>query len=245
MQQNRLYHDLAYLWPIISPPQEYAVEAWHCGRALRNKLGPGEFHILELGVGGGHNLSHLTREFRATAVDISEEMLSLSRQLNPGVAHVQGDMRSIRLGHTFDAVLVHDAIIYMLTEGDLRDTLGTARAHLRPGGVLLLVPDWFQEDFHGPSVEHWTRQTEDLELTFVEYAHDPDPTDTTMESVFVYFIREGGELRVEMDRHITGLFPSDTWLRLLREAGFEPERLSYPAYEGGYGGNLLVGVLPD
>ena len=243
MQQNRLYHDLAYLWPIISPPQEYAVEAWYCSRALRSKLGPGDLHILELGVGGGHNLSHLTRDFRATAVDISEEMLALSRELNPGVVHFQGDMRTVRLGRTFDAVLVHDAIIYMLTEEDLSNTFATARAHLQPGGVLLLAPDWFKEDFSSPSVEHWTRQADGMELTFVEYAHDPDPTDTTMESIFVYFIREGGELRVEMDRHITGLFPSDTWLRMLRGGGFVPERLSYPPYEGGYGGNLLVGVL--
>ncbi len=243
LQQNRLYHELAYLWPIISPPEEYLVEAWHCIQALRSKLGPGQFHILELGVGGGHNLSHLTRDFRATAVDISEEMLALSRKLNPGVAHFQGDMRNVRLGNTFDAVLIHDAIIYMLTEEDLRATFATAKAHLRPGGVLLVAPDWFKEAFTSPSVSQWTRYTEELELTFMEYAHDPDPTDTTMESIFIYFIKQGGELRVEMDRHITGLFPSNTWMELLEEAGFLAERLSYPAYEGGYGGNLLVGVL--
>ena len=243
MQHNRLYHDLAYLWPIISPPEEYMVEAWHCQQALQSKLGPGEFHILELGVGGGHNLSHLTGEFTATAVDISEDMLALSRKLNPGVIHLQGDMRTVRLGRIFDAVLVHDAIIYMLTEEDLKATFATAKAHLRPGGVLLVAPDWFQENFTSPSVSHWTRNTEDLELTFVEYAHDPDPTDTTMESVFIYFIKEGGELRVELDRHVTGLFPSRTWLRLLGEAGFLAEQLSYPPYEGGYGGNLLVGVF--
>ena len=52
-------------------------------------------------------------------------------------------MRSIRLGRTFKAVLIHDAISYMLTEGDLGDAFGTARAHLEPGGVLIVAPDWF------------------------------------------------------------------------------------------------------
>jgi len=30
-----------------------------------------------------------------------------------------------------------------------------------------------------------------------------------------------GSVRVEHDRHIEGLFPRATWLRLLRDAGFE------------------------
>ena len=131
--QNRLYDDLAYLWPVISPPEDYAAEAVYWRRALREKLGPGRHHVLELGVGGGHNLSHLTPYFQATAVDLSPRMLALSEKLNPGVEHHLGDMRTVRLGRKFDAVLVHDAISYMLNEDDLRATFATARYHLRPG----------------------------------------------------------------------------------------------------------------
>ena len=60
MPTARLYYELAYLWPIISPPEEYAEEAGHWHDAIRGKLGPGRHQLLELGVGGGHNLSHLT-----------------------------------------------------------------------------------------------------------------------------------------------------------------------------------------
>ena len=49
-------------------------------------------------------------------------------------------MRTVRLGRTFDAVLVHDAIDYMTTEADLRAAVETAYAHCRPG-VALFVPD--------------------------------------------------------------------------------------------------------
>ena len=83
VQDTLLYNRLAYLWPAISPPEEYAVEADDWRRALRNYLGPGRHRLLELGVGGGHNLSHLTAEFDAVAVDISPNMLELSRRLNP------------------------------------------------------------------------------------------------------------------------------------------------------------------
>jgi len=54
----RLYHELAYLWPIISAPEEYLREAicWH--EVLQHKLRPGKHHILELRVGAGLNLFH-------------------------------------------------------------------------------------------------------------------------------------------------------------------------------------------
>jgi SAM-dependent methyltransferase len=243
LKQNRLYNDLAYLWPVISPPEEYSLEAWHLREALRAKLGPGRHNLLELGVGGGHVLSHLASEFQATAVDISEQMLALSRQLNPEVEHHLGDMRSVRLGRTFHAVLAHDAITYMLSEDDLRAAFATARAHLEPGGVFIAVPDWFRETFEGTSVHHWIKQKDALEVTLIEYVHDPDPTDTTIESILFFLLQEHGQLQIEQDQHITGLFPLNTWLHLMSEAGFQVEEIRYPAYEGGYGGNLLVGVL--
>jgi hypothetical protein len=68
----RLYTDeFAGYWPLMSPPEQYAREAEICRDALRRRLGPGRHDVLELGVGGGHNMSHLTGDFRFTAVDLS------------------------------------------------------------------------------------------------------------------------------------------------------------------------------
>ena len=242
LQRNRLYGDLAFLWPLISPPEDHADEARLWRDVLRSKLGPGKHEILELGVGGGHNLSHLAGEFQATGIDSSQEMLDLSAKLNPNICHHLGDMRSVRLGRTFKAVLVHDAISYMLTADDLRSTFSTARAHLEPGGALVVAPEWFSETFIGTSVLHWNRKKGDMEITVIEYLHDPDPADSTIESVFFYILKERGSLRIEQDRHVTGLFPEATWLELMKEAGFVVEKHSYPPHDGGYGGCLLVGV---
>ena len=111
-----MYGDLAELWPLISAPEDNAHEASYWRRALRSKLGPGRHSLLELGVGGGNNLSHLTDDFDATAVDLSPGMLVHSQRLNPSVEHHVGDMRTVRLGRKFDAVIAHGAIGYMLTE---------------------------------------------------------------------------------------------------------------------------------
>src|SRR6266704_3624119 len=111
----RLYQDLAAWWPLISPPEEYADEAAFAARVL-NQAGLPVREVLELGSGGGHCASHLTPGFTMTLVDLSAGMLAVSRRLNPDCAHVEADMRTVRLGRDFDAVFVHDAVDYMTTE---------------------------------------------------------------------------------------------------------------------------------
>lgn len=242
MKLNRMYDEFAHLWTLISAPEDYASEARYWRDVLWAKLGPGRHEILELGVGGGNNLWHLTEYFQATAVDLSEKMLENSIRLNPGVKHHVGDMRSIRLGKKFKAVLIHDAISYMLTEEDLKLTFATASVHLEPNGVLVMAPDYFRETFEGPRVSHTTRSNGHTELTHIDYCYDPDPTDTRVESIMFYIIREAGELRIEQDRHVLGLFPMQTWLALMSEAGFVVEKWPF-IHDDGREACLLVGLL--
>ena len=234
---------MAYLWPIISPPEEYGSEAAFFGDVIREELGPGRHKLLELGVGGGHNLSHLTDDFDCTAVDLSPAMLALSKGLNPGVEHHVGDMRNIRLERTFDTVLVHDSASYLLTEQDLTETFATAAVHLRPGGVLMVAPDWFQETFPDGWVYNWDRQQGDMEINIQEVMVDPDPSDTQVESTYTYTIKKAGVTTVEVDTHITGLFSIQTWSDLMGQAGFRVEVRTLPPNEGGYGSWLFTGVM--
>ena len=96
------------------------------------------------------------------------------------------------------------------------------------------------ETFTPPCIAHETRRAGGAELTYVEYSTDPDPSDTEIETAYVFFFRENGQLRVEVDRHTTGLFPVGTWERLLQESGFAPERLDYPFSEHGAATYLWV-----
>ena len=60
--------------------------------------------LLELGSGGGNNASYLKARFQMVLVDRSSGMLAVSRALNPECEHVEGDMRTVRLGRQFDGV---------------------------------------------------------------------------------------------------------------------------------------------
>jgi len=237
---NRLYGDLAHLWPLVSPPSDYADEAPNWSQVLRERLGPGRHTLLELGCGGGHLLFHLTADFEATAVDISPEMLKNSMRLNPSVDHHLGDMRTVRLGRTFRAVIIHDAVDYMLTESDLRAAFATAAAHLEQGGVLIVTPDDFRETFRDCRVSSETHSQGTWDLTLIQFDHDPDPSDTMTETLMAFLVRDGGRLTLELDRHILGLFPTATWLSLMDEAGFDVERRRCPWRETEF--VMLVGT---
>jgi hypothetical protein len=157
-----------------------------------------------------------------TLTDLSPRMLAVSARLNPNCEHVQGDMRSLRLGRVFDAVLVHDAVCYLTTEGDLRQAMETAFVHCRPGGAAIFAPDHVRELF-AEGVEMDGHDAAGRALRYLMWTWDPDPGDETYVVDFAYLLREEGQpMRSVYDRHVCGLFGRATWLRLLKEVGFQP-----------------------
>jgi SAM-dependent methyltransferase len=239
MRPLKLYEELAVWWPLFSPPEEYADEAAYFIQILQVTRSPPPNTIVEFGSGAGGNAYYLKDHFAMTLVDLAPDMLNVSRELNPECEHLVGDMRSVRLERRFDAVFVHDAIMYMTTEEDLRRAIETAFVHLEPGGVALLVPDCVRETFE-PLTEHGGRDGDGRSLRYLEWDFDPDPTDTTYTVHFALLLRVGDDVRVEHDRHTEGLFARSDWLRLLREAGFQPETVTDP-----YGRDVFIALKPE
>lgn len=236
---TKLYHELAAWWPLLSAPADYAEAAAFYHQVITAGRVPPPHTLVEFGSGGGNTASHLKRHFELTLVDLSPEMLAVSRALNPDCAHVAGDMRYVRLGRQFDAVLIHDAIVYMTTVLDLRSALATAFAHCRPGGVALFAPDYVRETF-APATAHGGEDGPQRSLRYLEWTYDPDPNDTAYTVDFAYLLREpDGSTRAVHDRHTCGVFTRAEWLRLLAEVGFQPQALDAPG-----GVEVFVGAKP-
>jgi SAM-dependent methyltransferase len=227
----RIYTDLAEWWPMISPPREYTEEAATLATIIDRAVAPiigsagRRAEVLDLGSGGGHVAVHLKHRFSLTLVDISEPMLAVSAQLNPECAHARADMRTVRLGRTFDAVLVHDAIDYIIGTADLRRVVETAAAHCRPGGVALFVPDYVKDTFSeltgagGGGVDAAGRTA-----SFSERTWDPDPADDWVQADYEFVLRTAdGDEKVVVESHRLSAFSRSTWRSLLAEAGFHPD----------------------
>lgn len=239
----KLYDQLSSWWPLLSPPADYAEESDFYAKQLLAAGDAPARTLLELGSGGGNNASFMKKHFAMTLADLSPGMLAWSRELNPECEHIQGDMRTLRLGRLFDRVFIHDAIVYMTTIDDLRSALETAAVHCRPGGAALFAPDHVRENFQ-PGTDHGGVDDASRGFRFLEWTSDPDPADMTYTVDYACLLREtDGTVRVEHDRHIEGLFARSEWLRLLDEAGFDARCVPYDHSElepGSY--EVFVGV---
>jgi SAM-dependent methyltransferase len=239
----RVYSDLAGWWPLISPPEEYTGEAGHLAGVF-GTAGIRVSDVLDLGSGGGGIAVHLKDRLAMTLVDLADEMLDVSRRLNPECEHVRGDMRTVRLGRTFDAVLVHDAIDYMTTEDDLRQVIGTAFVHCRPGGVAVFVPDHVADTFQPYSGGGGGSDASGRQASFTEWTWDPDPADDWIQAEYEFVLRDAdATVRVVSEAHRLGAFSLATWLRLLSDAGFGA--VTAESSPAGMRGSLFVAHRAD
>lgn len=232
----KMYSELASWWPLLSSPADYAEEAASFLAMMEIDAGTRPT-LLELGSGGGNLASHLKPHVAATLSDVSPQMLAVSRQLNPELEHVEGDMRSVRLGRTFDIILIHDAIMYCTSAEELHDAVATAAIHCRPGGLVIVAPDCVRETFEPETSTGGEDGPDGRALRYMEWSWDPDPSDDTCVVTYTIVTRDAdGELRVELDRHFEGLLPEATFL-----AAFAKARLSVRVVHDAWERHVFVG----
>jgi SAM-dependent methyltransferase len=225
--QPLLYGELVPWYRLIDPVADHADEAAAYVAMLARAGAPAGGTLLELGAGAGGNASFIKQRFRCTLTDISPEMQALSRAINPDCEHLPGDMRTLRLGRAFDAVLVHDAVAYMTTRADLAAAAATAFAHTRPGGAALFAPDYVRETFSEKADLH-AGDDGARSLRCLEWAWDPDPADDTYVVEYAFLLRDGNDIKAVHDRHVEGLFARSVWVDVLTEAGYRVELVDRP-----------------
>jgi SAM-dependent methyltransferase len=239
-----MYSEIAEWWPLLSSPEEYEEEAPFFTRTLIEASDEPPKTVLELGSGGGNNASYMKKDFEMTLVDLSPQMLEVSKRLNPDCEHVVGDMRTVRLGREFDAVFVHDAIDYMTSTADLAAAVETAFVHTRPGGAAMFCPDHIRENFK-PSTEHGGSDGDGRGLRYLQWTWDPDPDDSRYTTDYAYLMRDpDGSVRSLHDRHECGLFGAEEWKSIVEDAGYVPELVPFVHSEVEEDLVVIVGTKP-
>lgn len=127
--------------------KDYAAECDLVERVFRQYGQAPIQRVLDLGCGTGRHTELLAaRGYDVVGVDRSPEMLRLAQQ-GAQARFVQSDITTLHLDETFDAVVVMFAVLgYLSDNASVEAALQTARAHLRPGGLL------FADAWYGPAV---------------------------------------------------------------------------------------------
>jgi SAM-dependent methyltransferase len=140
----RIY-DLLYVGSGI---KDYPAEAAELHRIIQDAA-PGARSLLDVACGTGADLAELRQWYTVEGMDLSPAMLEMARRRLPDVPLHTGDMRTLDLGKSFDAVLcLFSSIAYVTDPSELRSTVARLARHVRPGGVLIL-DGWIRpEEWH-------------------------------------------------------------------------------------------------
>jgi SAM-dependent methyltransferase len=144
-EKSAQIYDLLYVGSGI---KDYPAEAAELHRIIQDAF-PSARSLLDVACGTGADLAELRRWYTVEGVDLSPAMLKVARQRLPDIPLHAGDMRTLDLGKSFDAVLcLFSSIGYITEPSELRSTVARLAAHVGPGGVLIL-DGWIRpEDWH-------------------------------------------------------------------------------------------------
>jgi SAM-dependent methyltransferase len=147
------FHKYSAYYDLLYADKDYQAEAEYVAGRLRGANAQAR-SILELGSGTGRHGGVLAAMgFDVYGIEKSSEMASIARPVEasadqPGSFTFEvGDLRVVRMGRTFDAVVsLFHVISYQTTNEDIAAAFRTAAEHLEPGGLFLF------DVWHGPAV---------------------------------------------------------------------------------------------
>ncbi|MGQ0842197.1 class I SAM-dependent methyltransferase [Actinokineospora sp.] len=218
--------------------KDYGAEAEDVAKLIRDRK-PDAASLLDVAAGTGAHLRRFGELFdHVEGVELSESMVAFGRARYPDLVQHQGDMRSFAIDGRFDSVTcMFSSIGHVGTVDDLDATLACFAAHLNPGGVVVVEPWWFPENFLDGYVAGGVVTTPDGR-TIARVSHSSREGDQT--KITVHFVIADAERGL---RHVTEvglltLFTQEQYEAAFRKAGIAVEHLD----GGPLGRGLFLGI---
>lgn len=225
----------AAAYDLLYADKDYGAECDLIEAAFREFGEGGIGRLVDLGCGtGGHAVPLAMRGYEVVGVDRSEAMLARARRkaVTAGVAArtswIAADLASAAVAPPADGALMMFAVLgYQETPAQAHGALAAACRSVRVGGLLIL------DAWYGPAVQHlgpgprWRMVEEGAERVIRLAESDLDTVARTCTVSFRLLRLAGDRLVSEtVERHRVRYFFRDELAAMLREAGFELQRLS-------------------
>src|SRR5919107_548502 len=114
-----MYTRSAQLYDVLYHFKNYHAESEKLHSLIRQH-NPSAKTLIDVACGTGKHLECLRRYYRVEGLDLSRELLDITRERCPEVTLHQDDMLTFSLGHNFDVVTcLFSAIAYVKTKANL------------------------------------------------------------------------------------------------------------------------------
>lgn len=183
-------------------------------------------NVLELGCGTGNLAQHLAAHFNSyLGIDLSEHMLQLARDKNPGVHFMQADMRGFSTEQHFDLALITGrSTSYLMSDTDLVNTFHAIFRALHPKAHLIF--DCIDADRFLPYIDRNPRVTHNAtvgDLAFRRKSHwfiENKEGNLVNWTADYYKLQQEAEVKLGQDHVIFKTFTQEEIRKLLNESGF-------------------------
>jgi dTDP-3-amino-3,4,6-trideoxy-alpha-D-glucopyranose N,N-dimethyltransferase len=197
--------------------KDYRAEAAELDRLIKESC-PTARMLLDVACGTGAHLAELSTRYEVEGADLSPAMLAVARARLPGIPLHQADMRTLDLGHTFDAVIcLFSSIGYVTDPSEMRSTVARLAAHVAPGGVLIL-DGWVRPDEWRESFRPEPDIARDEKMLVVRLAHsrrDGNVTELDMH----HLVQTAERVDYFVERHRLALTPTADYMSAMEAAG--------------------------
>lgn len=201
--------------------KDYAAEATQLHSIIQERH-PAAQTLLDVACGTGRHLEHLRSLYRVEGLDISQRLLDVARERNPGVRFHEGDMRIFRLGRRFDVVTcLFSAIGFATTPEELHSAVHTITDHLATGGLAIIEPWLSIDDILAETVFATFVDQEDLKVARINPPIEVEGRRGVL--TFHYLVGTPRGVEYFTERLETGLFTDEEYRVALTQAALDVE----------------------
>jgi SAM-dependent methyltransferase len=226
--------EYASAYDLLYKDKNYGLESAFVHSLVQRHM-PVARSLLDLGAGTGrHDVEFCRLGYEVSGVERSVEMLQTARGSAAAMRRVspdltlptfsQGDIRSVRLGRTFDlATSLFHVMGYLGSNEDLRAGFETAKQHVRQGGLFIF------DFWYGPAVltERPAVRVKRLEDGSIDVTRIAEPVLKTAENMvevhYEMFVRRKADNHLQLirERHDMRYFslPEIRWIA--EQAGWQ------------------------
>lgn len=191
------YYDMLY------QDKDYVAEAEYIASLLERFDVLGK-RLLEFGSGTGkHGRLLAKRGYEVTGIERSAEMVARA-EAAPGFSSQQGDICTVQLGQTFDAVLsLFHVVSYQTTNDAVQAVFARAAEHLEPGG-LFVFDVWYSPAVYARKPEMRLKRMADEALEITRIAEPVlHPNENRVDVNYTIFARDlaSGVVEIMTETH--------------------------------------------
>jgi SAM-dependent methyltransferase len=193
--------------------------------------------VLDVGCATGDHAAAIARlgKCEAWGIDLDRALVAQAKRKHRAHRFLAEDMRRARLGRTFDLVTsLYGVVAYARTKRGLAATAKTIARHLTPGGVAVVQPWHFREDYEAKPAARVVEQGDvRIARAAVSIVRGGE-----VEMRVAYVLARGARVRVSEETHRVGLFSAREYRAALEEAGLTVQWIARGPGTGG----AFVGV---